>query len=283
MRKEIGIIGMIACIGIGVSLGWAIPAFIPEEEPSPDILRVPEEPEEPVIPEIPRVPLLDQIIANGSLTIGTSADYPPYENVTFPTGEIIGFDINLSAMIANELNVTLQIMNMDFDSLIGACVAGTFDIIVAAMKYTPSRAEILAPSITYINDSQVVIVRNASSLTQISSLDDLNTNIVGCISGSAEYDELTAVGGIIVITYANTTLLIQDLVAGSIDAAYVREPFYTAWSQTEALRVIFSTGSDSLVIWCRWEEPELQYVINKVIFEAYLTGAIYNLMKIWFD
>lgn len=279
---------MIACIGIGISLGWAIPAFIPEEGPSPDILRVPEEPkepvvpEEPVIPEIPRVPLLDQIIANGSLTIGTSADYPPYENVTFPTGEIIGFDINLSAMIANELNVSLQIINMNFDSLISACVAGTFDIIVAAMTYTPSRAEILAPSITYINDSQVVMVRNASTLT-ISNLDGLDGLTVGCISGSAEYDELIAIGSITVIAYTNVTLLIQDIVAGSIDAAYVREPFYTAWSQTEALRVIFSTGSDSLAIWCRLEEPELLYVINKVIFEAYLTGVIYNLMKFWFS
>ena len=283
---------MIACIGIGISLGWAITAFIPEEEPSPDILRVPEEPEELVTPEepeeteTPRVPLIDQIIANGSLIIGTSADYPPYENISFPSGDIIGFDIDLAAMIADELNVTLQIINMNFDSLIAACVTGTFDMIVAAMMYTPNRAEILAPSITYINVSQVIIANNNSGFS-ITSINNVTSYTVGVQTGTVMYDELGPDGlnmivGVELFVYDNANDLMVALDGGAIDLAYIDEPVFTAWKGIYDIEVLFSTGSDSLVIWCRWEEPELQYVINKVIFEAYQTGTIYDLIMAWF-
>ena len=291
MRREIGIIGIICCIGGAFALGWFIPALIPEEEPSPEVPKIPERPKEPEIPEEPQepeeveeppIPLVDEIKARGYINVGTSADYPPFENLNISTGEIVGFDIDLSAMIAAELNVTLQMTDIPFDSLITACVSGTVDMIAAAMSYNPSRATALAPSITYINVSQVVIVKNNSLLSQISSLDNLTTYTVGCQMGSIMQSELEAIPGIIVITYANASILIQNLIAGSIDAAYVEEPILTVWSNTEALRTIFSTGSDSLALWSRWEEPELQYVINKVIFEAYQTGTIYDLMMTWF-
>ena len=285
---------MICCIGGAFALGWFVPELIPEEEPSPEVPKIPVRPKEPEIPEEPQepeeveeqeepaIPLVDQIKARGHIIVGTSADYPPYENLTYPAGIIVGFDIDLSAMIAAELNVTLQMTDIPFDSLINACNSSIIDMIAAAIPYTPSRAAVLAPSITYIKASQVVIVKNASLLTTISSLDNLTTYTVGCQMGSIMQSELEVIPGIILVTYANASILIQGLIAGGIDAAYVEEPIFTVWSNTEALRTIFSTGSHSLVLWCRWEEPELQYVINKVIFEAYQTGIIYDLMMTWF-
>ena len=290
MRREVGIIGLICCIGGAFALGWFVPELIPEEEPSPELPKIPVRPKEPEIPEEPQepeeveeppIPLVDEIKARGYINVGTSADYPPFENLNISTGEIVGFDIDLSAMIAAELNVTLQMTDIPFDSLITACVSGTVDMIAAAMSYSPSRATLLAPSITYINVSQVVIVRNDSLLTTISSLSNLSAYSVGAQFGTQLYDDLVT-AGVTPVGHVTVNALMLDLIGGGIDAAYVEEPIFTAWSNTEALRVIFSTVSDSLVLWCRWEEPELQYVINKVIFEAYLTGTIYDLMMTWF-
>ena len=168
---------------------------------------------------------------------------------------------------------------------VSACVSGTIDMIAAAMTYTPSRATVLAPSITYINVSQAVVVKNASGL-QISSLDNLTAFIVGIQAGTTQYDELTAIPGftegVNLLVYPNADTLMINLDNGVIDAAYVEKPIFTVWSKVYSLKIIFSTVSDSLVLWCRWEEPELQYVINKVIFEAYQTGTIYDLMMTWF-
>ncbi len=263
MKREIGIIGMIICIAVGFGLGWFIPGFFVEPTPTP---------------------LLEQIQDRGYIIVGTSADYPPFENKTYPGGEIVGFDIDVSQMIADALGVTLQMQDIGFDSLIGACRAGTIDMIAAAMTYNAERAAKLAASITYISVSQVVIVKNSSTdfLTTISNLTALIGYEVGCQSGTVMQDELEDIAGINVFTYASADVLIQDLNAGGIDAAYVDGPIFNAWEGTYDLRVIYSSGKEPFALWTRHGEPALLYEINKVIFDSYQDGSMYTLINKWF-
>lgn len=283
MRREIEIIAIIAFIGIAFGLGWLIPSFIPEEQ-CPDCLDCPDCPYCPDCPE-ELEPLLDQIKARGKLIVGTAADYPPFENFTWPyTGEIEGFDVDLSQMIADELGVNLTMTHMNFDSLIAACNANTIDMVAAAMTYTSFRAEVLAPSITYMTFSQVVIVRNDSVLI-IESLDNLTSYTVGVQSGTIMQQELEDLGmtvGVDLIIYPSADSLIVGLDVGAIDAAYVDEPIFTVYNEIYDLKIIFGTPTDHLALWCKYGEPELLYVINKVISEAYQNGTIYNLIETWF-
>ncbi|MFW9784432.1 MAG: transporter substrate-binding domain-containing protein, partial [Candidatus Heimdallarchaeota archaeon] len=171
IKREIAIIAIVAGLGIGILGGWFIPS--------------------PVLTT--RVPLLTQIINRGQLIVGTSADYPPFENKTYPAGEIVGFDIDLSQMIVDEINdefgasVTLQMVDIPFDSLIAACSAGTVDMLAAGLSYTPERAEQLAASVTYINVSQVVIAQNNSGIT-INTINDVTAYDVGVQTGTVMYD-----------------------------------------------------------------------------------------------
>lgn len=262
MKREIAIIGIVAGIAIGFSLGWFIPPLL--TEPSGE-------------------PLIDQITDRGELIVGTSADYPPFENFTWPyTGEIIGFDVDVAQLIADELGVTLTMTHIDFGNLVAACRAGTIDMIAAAMTYTEARAKSLAPSTTYITVSQVVIVKDSSGLGPISSLDDLGGLTVGCQIGTVMQDELDAVGNITVNAYASAILLMTNLLADVVVAAYVDEPIFHFYNQTEDLRIIFSTGSEPLALWTRHGEPEFLYVINEVILDAYQTGTMYTLIDDWF-
>ncbi|MFW9874192.1 MAG: substrate-binding periplasmic protein [Candidatus Thorarchaeota archaeon] len=189
-----------------------------------------------------------------------------------------GFDIDLSQMIADELGVTLTILDMPFDTLISACNSSINDMIVAAMTYTESRAEILSPSINYISLSQVVIIRKNSTdfPTTIESLNNLTGFNVGVQSGTVMHDKLLNIPGVIVTVYFNAISLIQDLVNGVIQAAYIEEPIFTVWMQKENLRIIFGTDSWPLAIWCKYGEPELLSIINKVIFESYQNVKMLN-------
>jgi len=263
MKREIGILGMIICIVLGFGLGWFIPGLFTEPVPTP---------------------LLDQIQDRGYIIVGTSADYPPFENKTYPGGEIVGFDINVSQMIADALGVTLQMQDIGFDSLIGACRAGTIDMIAAAMTYNTERAAQLAASITYISVSQVVIVKNSSTAfpSPILNLTDLIGYDVGCQSGTVMQDELDDIAGINVFTYASADVLIQDLNAGNIDAVYVDGPIFNAWEGTFELRVIYSSEEEPLALWAKHGEPALLYEINKVIFDSYQDGSMYTLINKWF-
>ena len=283
LRKEISIIAIIACVGIGFASGWVIPVFFLEDGQIQECPECPEPPECPVCPEEPE-PLIDKIKSRGELIVGTSADWPPFEFINATTFEIVGFDIDLSQMIADELGVTLSIVDMSFDSLIAACNASTIDMIAAAMIYTAPRAEVLAPSITYISLSQVVIVRNDSIIT-IESLNNLTSYTVGVQAGTIMQQELIDLGmtvGLNLITYAGADLLMAALDAGAIDAAYVDDPIFTVYNEIYDLKIIFGTPTEPLALWVKYGEPELLYVINNVIFEAYQNGSIYELIERWF-
>jgi ABC-type amino acid transport substrate-binding protein len=154
MRKQAAIIGMILCLGGGFAIGWFVPALFPPA---------------------PRVALIDTIQSRGTFIVGTSADYPPFEDFYTSNDTYYGFDIDIANLIAAEMGVTVVWLDMDFDSLIGACTAGTIDMIAAAMTYNEDRAEKLAASTTYITVAQSVIVKNSSSMT-ITALDNL-TNV----------------------------------------------------------------------------------------------------------
>ena len=187
-------------------------------------------------------------------------------------------------MIADEIGVTLTIKDISFPNLISACNASTIDMIAAAMIYTEPQARILAPSITYLTISQVVTVRNDSVLT-IESLDNLTSYTVGVQAGTIMQQELLDLGmteGVDLIVFPSADFLFLALNSGSIDAAYVYKPVFIAYNEIYDLKIIFSTLDESLVMWCKYGEPELLYIINKVLSETYQNGTIYSLIEKWF-
>ena len=263
MKREFVVLGMVICIGLGFGVGWFIPGlFAPTEGPS----------------------LLERIESRGYFLVGTSADYPPFENKTYPGAQIVGFDINISLLIANEIGVSLQMVDMDFDALIGACRAGQIDMIAAAMTYDPTRADELAASITYFTVTQIVVVRNDSVdfLDPITSLDNLTTFDVGCQSGTVMQTELEAIAGINVFPYARADLMMQDVVNGFLDAVYIDGPILDASPDKEDLKIIYSSDEEPLALWTQLNEPELLYEINDAIFKAYQSGVYAELVNFWF-
>ncbi|MFX1315533.1 MAG: substrate-binding periplasmic protein [Promethearchaeota archaeon] len=229
-------------------------------------------------------PLINRILSRGELIVGTSADYPPFENFSWPyTGEIIGFDVDVSQLIADELGVTLTMVHIEFTELIAACRAGTIDMIAAAMTYTPERAKSLAPSITYYNTSNVVMVKNTSPLTTISNLTELvGVGTIGCQSGTVFQWNLEEIPGIDFAAYPSAIVLMTNLLNDNVVAAYVDKATFEYYNRTQDLRIILDEGIEPLSLWTRHGEPELLYVINDVIFEAYLTGTMSILIDTWF-
>jgi polar amino acid transport system substrate-binding protein len=170
---------------------------------------------------------------------------------------------------------------MSFDNLIGACKAGQIDMIAAAMFIEPARAAQLAFSVPYIRVNEVVIVKNASSLT-INKLLDLEGKHVGVQTGTAEDYELTDLNLNTTVRFDRADALMADLIGGGIDAAYVDEPVFTIYSKTNALKVIYTVPAPPVALWCRWENPELLTAVNTVITNAYSDGTLDALVLKWF-
>ena len=70
-----------------------------------------------------------------------SADYAPleFEKTIHGKTEYAGVDIELAKKIAKDNHLKLKIVNMQFDSLLGALKTGKIDIIISGMTTTPER------------------------------------------------------------------------------------------------------------------------------------------------
>ncbi|MER2507565.1 transporter substrate-binding domain-containing protein [Amaricoccus sp.] len=73
-----------------------------------------------------------------TLRIGTEAAYKPFAYV-LPSGELTGFDIDITKALCKQMGVECTITNMAFDGLIPALNAKKVDAIIASMSITEER------------------------------------------------------------------------------------------------------------------------------------------------
>lgn len=95
--------------------------------------------------------------SNGTLTMATNAEFPPYE---YKEGDaIVGFDVDMMQAVCDKLGYTLKIDDMAFDSIIAAVQSGKADVGVAGMTVTEDRQKNVLFSTPYTQSNQVIIVR----------------------------------------------------------------------------------------------------------------------------
>lgn len=98
---------------------------------------------------------------NGTLTMATNAQFEPYE--FRENGEIVGIDVDMATALCDRLGMTLEIQDIEFDSIITAVQSGKADIGVAGMTVTEDRLKNVNFSNPYTTAKQVIIVRNGNS------------------------------------------------------------------------------------------------------------------------
>ena len=83
-------------------------------------------------------PVLDRIQKSGKLVLGTSGNMPLMSEKT-PTGEVIGYDIDLANAMATSMGVELETKVMPFNQLLAALNDGKVDVVLSNMTMTVSR------------------------------------------------------------------------------------------------------------------------------------------------
>ena len=82
--------------------------------------------------------IIDNIIKNGELRIGTTGTQPPYAMESVEGG-LIGYEVDLANLIASEIGVELKIVEMPFKELLPSLQANKVDIIMSGMTMTTAR------------------------------------------------------------------------------------------------------------------------------------------------
>lgn len=193
---------------------------------------------------------VSQVQKKGTLVVGTSADYPPYEFTINQNGktEYVGFDMAIAQAFAKKLGVKLEIKNMSFDSLLVALQTGKVDMVIAGMNATAERKKSVDFSKSYYQGKQYILV-NQKDANKYTTLNSLAGKTIGAQVGSLQYDiakqqvQNASISGL-----TKLSDLIIALQSGKVDAVVMDEATAKAYaanySSLTAVNVGFKTSSD---------------------------------------
>lgn len=99
--------------------------------------------------------------SKNQLVVATNTPFSPFE---YKKGDkYCGIDIEIAALIAEEMGAELVIKDMAFDAVLTAVETGKADIVMAGLTVSPDREEQVTFSDTYYNASQVIITKKGDT------------------------------------------------------------------------------------------------------------------------
>lgn len=199
-----------------------------------------------------------------TLRIGTDATYPPFESVK--DGELVGFDIELGALVAEELGAKVSWTNTSFDGVFPALMAGKFDLVISAVTLTPERQQRLGFSAPYYTAGQLVVAREAD--TAVTGLESLRGKTAGIQINTSASLVLEKFPDIEVRQYPSIDLALQDLRNGNL-AGVVGDAPTLRYFLTHGFQGLRAAGGllteEHYGIAMRPDEPELREAVNAAL------------------
>lgn len=222
----------------------------------------------------------EKIKERGELRVGLSADYAPmeFEHTVNGKTEYAGVDIDLAKKIAKDNNLKLKIVNMSFDSLLGALKTGKIDIIISGMTSTPERKKQVDFSDSYMMTKNIMLVKK-DKVNEYRDIKDFNNKKVGAQKGT-EQEKIaqTEIENASITSLSRLPDVILALKSGKVEGAVVEKPVAEAYlKQNPKLgisNVKFNEEEKDTVIAVPKDSPKLLSQINKTIKEVKDKGLI---------
>lgn len=215
-----------------------------------------------------------------TLKMGTNAAFPPYEFYSDETGEIIGIDAEVAALICEKLGCELEIVDMDFDALIPAVTNGKVDFVMAGMTVTEERQQSVDFTTSYATGVQVVIVKEDSA---IASVDDLfaegASHKIGVQQGTTgdlycTWD-LEDNGLATIERYKSGTDAVLALTSGKVDCVVIdNEPAKNYVAANEGLKILDTEYITENYAIALNKGSELTEKINAALEELIADGSV---------
>lgn len=192
-------------------------------------------------------------VAPGKLTVGTSADYAPFEWHALIDGEdkIVGFDMALAQAIADDLGLELVIVDMAFENIMTELKLGKVDLAIAGIVPKPERLEEADFSMNYHSGYQTLVIKKEKA-DQYKTLDDFQGLSVGAQTNTVQEQLVnTVVTGCNPVLLQTIPSLIMELKAGTVEAVCLESTVATGYVTNNdglaiAMEVPYSEGEGSV-------------------------------------
>lgn len=97
------------------------------------------------------------LVNPGKLTVGYEPYVLPWESESAGLGNPVGFDIDLAKTLADRMGLELELVSVDWDSMLMNLDAGKYDVAISAIMRTPERKEQYFLSNTYAVDQPMLL------------------------------------------------------------------------------------------------------------------------------
>eukprot|EP00831_Metopus_contortus_P009468 TRINITY_DN13650_c0_g1_i1.p1 TRINITY_DN13650_c0_g1~~TRINITY_DN13650_c0_g1_i1.p1 ORF type:complete len:482 (-),score=103.00 TRINITY_DN13650_c0_g1_i1:279-1724(-) len=153
--------------------------------------------------------------------------FPPFSYYD-ETGELAGFDVDVSREIARRLNCHNRIVATEWDGILAGLLAEKYDAIIGSMAITPERQKRVSFSIPYYNSGAQLFVHRDNP-DRIYSIDDCSGLSIGVVLGETYQQYLeNNYPDIKVVTFKSTVEIFEMLEQKRI-AGFVTDKLVGSW------------------------------------------------------
>ena len=226
------------------------------------------------------------LVTDGVLTVGTSPDYPPFENLE--NGEYVGFDIDLATAVAEQLGLEVEFQTLNFDSILTAVAAGgQVDVGISGFSVSPERAETVDFSDAYYIDNLSAAVMSGGEITVDNASEALDAEgvIIAVQSGTTGEDYARErFPNAEIVPYTQSTECFAALQAGQATAVITNSSVVAQMieqSYPDAEIVLSAATGEEYAVAVSKDNSGLLEAINEAIAALDADGTIDELMEKW--
>lgn len=217
-----------------------------------------------------------KLVKEGTLTMATNAQFPPYEY--YDGQEIIGIDADIAKAIADKMGLELKIEDMEFDSIITAVSTGKADLGLAGMTVDPDRQKNVDFSDPYATGVQVIIVKEDST---IAKPDDLKGKKIGVqLSTTGDIYATDDFGKDSVVQYNKGSDAVMALTQGQVDAVIIdNEPAKSFVEANKGLKILDTKyATENYAACIAKDNTGLTKAVNKALAELKADGTLQKIV-----
>lgn len=224
----------------------------------------------------------ERIKHENKIIVGTKIDSKPF--CFKEDGELKGYDIDLSRLIAKELlgnKDMVEFVELKAGDRIFALNSKQVDVIIASMSTTSKRYQIIDFSIPYYVAGQALLTKNKSN---INGLKDLNGKTIGLVLGSTGEGTIRYLLPKAKVRSAKTyTEIFEYLKNGEVDAVLADDSIlYSEFKDNKDYKILSKRYSkEYYAVGIRKEDIELKNKIDLILERLQENGSLNLLRAKW--
>lgn len=227
--------------------------------------------------------LVDDIIARGTLRVGTTGDYKPFTYIE--NDNYTGYDIEIAKLIAKELGVKVEFIPTTWKNLVADLNSEKYDVAMGGITRTTYRqinSEISKP---YLIFGKCFLVRkgDSSKYNSIESINNPNVKVGVNIGGTNEKFANEYLNNANIIRYKNNLDVPLAVENGDVDVMITETPEAIVYEKTneklEGSLIDEPLTKSQMGYLIKKDQIHLLNTINFILEELELKGSVDEIKK----